>query len=263
MVAAQAIDERNDLRVMGPLCSPGCQQCGQAAVRLLGLETAIQHAPKTGPRPVRQQICGLWPQKPEVVCPAGLVDEDARYLMPFLVQDERFAHVVPRHTGVPAAIRALIQQVHVELHSGSAGARLCARALLKVILALLVKHYAPYEAVAHTYGQRRRDLVRLQPVFDWIGKHYPEPVRLEEAAAIINMSRTHFTRLFRRVTGQSFVSYLLGYRVAKARALLSSTNKSIAEVSQEVGFGNQSHFGAVFRRLVGVSAREYRSEASR
>ena len=156
-----------------------------------------------------------------------------------------------------------MRQIAAEIRSESPGSRLCATALLRVILGMLVKHYGVSGVLPPGGSARSRDVLRLQPVFDHIDKRCADVIRLEQAAAMINMSKTNFARLFRRVTGQSLVEYLLSHRVAKARTLLHSTGMSIAEVGQEAGFANQSHFGAVFRKLTGVSAREYRAASAR
>jgi AraC family transcriptional regulator len=62
----------------------------------------------------------------------------------------------------------------------------------------------------------------------------------------------------KQVTGLSLIAYLNQFRVSKAQALLETTDKSIAEIGQEVGFCDQSYFGSVFRRLLNTTPREYR-----
>jgi AraC-like DNA-binding protein len=52
--------------------------------------------------------------------------------------------------------------------------------------------------------------------------------------------------------------YLNHFRIAKAQALLATTDKSISEIGEEVGFCDQSYFGLVFRRLVHLTPRDYR-----
>ena len=84
------------------------------------------------------------------------------------------------------------------------------------------------------------------------------PIRVTDAARLCAVSPCCFMNLFKEVTGQSFVTYLNGYRVVKAQALLASTHKPISEVSLEAGFCNQSYFGMVFRRLTGVTPLAYR-----
>ena len=73
------------------------------------------------------------------------------------------------------------------------------------------------------------------------------------------MSQSHLMYLFREATGQSFVSYLNRFRIAKAQDLLATSDASLVAISQLVGFCSQSHFGQVFRRLIGETPNEYRA----
>ncbi len=194
---------------------------------------------------------------PQLICPAGTTGEDMGYLRPFLVQDTGFPHVVPARTGLPRKIRTLMTRIHDRLPARSACARLCAKTYLKMILAELMEHYASYGGSESTFEARHRDLARLRPVFDFIAAHYSDSIDLADVASLVSMSSRSFTRFFKKVTGQTFVDYLNGFRIEKARRLLATGDKTIAEISQEVGFCNQSYFGAVFRRLAQMSARQY------
>ncbi|UQZ88641.1 XRE family transcriptional regulator [Deltaproteobacteria bacterium Smac51] len=69
-------------------------------------------------------------------------------------------------------------------------------------------------------------------------------------------SRFHFIRLFRRDTGLTPHQYLLRRRVKLARALLSD-RLSIADVALETGFYDQSHLDRYFKKVVGLSPRDY------
>jgi two-component system response regulator YesN len=65
------------------------------------------------------------------------------------------------------------------------------------------------------------------------------------------------------MTGQPLIAHVNRLRVAKAQQLLARTDKTIAMVSQEVGFCDQSYFGLIFRRLVGMTPREYAAAMAR
>jgi len=82
--------------------------------------------------------------------------------------------------------------------------------------------------------------------------------KYEDAARVCATSNSHFMYFFRQVTGQPFLAYLNQFRIAKARSLLTATDRPISEISQEVGFWAQSHFGVVFRKLVGMTPLGYR-----
>jgi AraC-like DNA-binding protein len=84
------------------------------------------------------------------------------------------------------------------------------------------------------------------------------PVQVEDAARLCKMSGSRFMSFFKATTGQSFHAYLNRFRVAKAQLLLTTTDKPLDSISQETGFCDQSYFGMVFRKLVGISPRVYR-----
>src|SRR5262249_11029324 len=75
------------------------------------------------------------------------------------------------------------------------------------------------------------------------------------------MSESHFMSFFKRATGQSFMAYLNHCRIERAQALLVMTDKSVSDISQEMGFCDQSYFGTVFRRLVGTTPARYRAKS--
>jgi AraC-like DNA-binding protein/mannose-6-phosphate isomerase-like protein (cupin superfamily) len=196
---------------------------------------------------------------PELIYRNGVADDEAReYLMPFLNQDRSFTHVVPGETGLPLQALHWIHQIHEELPATSSQAQLGVKTYLRVILMLLRKHYNEAERIDGVFTRRKRDLERLRPLFKFIDQHFAERINLRDASAIVGISSSHFKRFFRQVTGQPFVTYLNHFRIAKAQELLASTDKSIAEVSQEMGFCDQSYFGIVFRKFVHTAPLQYR-----
>jgi AraC-like DNA-binding protein len=197
--------------------------------------------------------------QPEWIRNSGNSGEEMEYLMPFLQQDCNFPHVIPCQTGIPAQIYDLIQQIASELPASTRRARLSVKTYLRMILIKLLNHYAVYRSHEDVFDMKRRRLERLRPLFNYLDQHFSEPIGLEAAASIVNMSQSHFLHFFKQVTGQSFVNYLNQFRIARAQALLASTDMSIAEVSQEVGFCDQSYFGQVFRKFLHMTPREYKS----
>ena len=83
-------------------------------------------------------------------------------------------------------------------------------------------------------------------------------IQVREASRICGMSESHFMSFFKRVTGLSFMKYLNHYRVERSQVLLVNTDEPMANISQEMGFCDQSYFGTVFRRLVGMTPAAYR-----
>ena len=184
--------------------------------------------------------------------------DNAEYLTPFLLQDPQFPHVVPANTSIPGLVFDLMQRTRPELPATTPRARLTVKTYLKMMLILLVNQYASYSGTVETFRRQQRALERLRPLFEYLEKHFGEPTRVQEAAHICGMSESHFMSFFKRATGQSFMAYLNHCRIERAQALLAMTDKSVSDISQEMGFCDQSYFGTVFRRLVGMTPAAYR-----
>jgi len=198
---------------------------------------------------------------PELIRGKEKTGDDIEYLMPFLVQGDDFPHVVPARTGVPAQVFDLMVRASAELPARNPRGRLSVKTYLKMILMLLVNHYAEFRGSEDIYVRKQGDLERLAPLFEFIDRSYSEAISVEQAALSVGMSKSSFMRFFKQTTGQPFVVYLNHFRIAKAEVLLTATAKSIAEISQEVGFCDQSYFGLVFRGAMGVSPRDYKSRS--
>lgn len=200
---------------------------------------------------------------PELIRSSSVAGDHEGYLMPFLLQNRDFPHVISGKTGVPSQVRDLMLKIKGELPAVSDRARLCIKTYLKMILVLLLNYYEPYLAEARTFDSRRKALDRLKPLFELLERKYGGSISLSDAASTVGMSSSYFRRSFKEVTGQSFVAYLNNFRIAKAQELLFSTEKSIAEISLEVGFCDQSYLGLVFRRCTGMSPVHYRRQVTR
>jgi AraC-like DNA-binding protein/quercetin dioxygenase-like cupin family protein len=195
---------------------------------------------------------------PSIILGDGPCAESAEYLLPFEIQGRSFPHGISASTGVPAEVFDLMAKIHRESTHDSLYSTLAKKNYLKMILVLLMRHYALDRGTTDQIGRKSKNLERLQPLFAYIDRHYVENISVEQAAGVLQMSKSHFTRYFREATGQAFVTHLNQFRIARAQQLMATRGLTIAAITQEVGFCDQSYFGVVFRRLVGLTPREYR-----
>ena len=94
---------------------------------------------------------------------------------------------------------------------------------------------------------------------DYLDSFFCGEMRLGKIASVACLSPYHFHRLFREVFGETPNHYLQRRRLAHARELLSSTDRTVTEICLEVGFESMTSFSALFRRIYGCSPRQYRS----
>ena len=197
---------------------------------------------------------------PELIRASDASGDDVEYLTPFLMQNASFPHVIKSDAGITAQIFDLIKRAHKVMPATTTRDRLTIKTYLKMILILLVNHYADRQGTVEIFHRKQLAIEQLAPLFDFLEANYKEPVSVAKAAEVLHLSVSHFMRLFKQVTGQSFINYLNHFRVAKAEHLLATTDLSVAEVSQAVGFCDQSYFGLVFRSLVQMTPLQYKRQ---
>ena len=82
---------------------------------------------------------------------------------------------------------------------------------------------------------------------------------LNQAAAKLYVSANYLSTVFSQNMKKTFVEYVTGKRMEKAKKLLKNTTKSAGEIAQEVGYKDSHYFSFVFKKTQGCSPREYRS----
>ena len=99
---------------------------------------------------------------------------------------------------------------------------------------------------------------KLSPVLEYVQRNYTDSITLKEAAALAKMSVPQFVRLFKKVAGTSFVSYLTHVRLTRSVRLLKESSLTIAEVAYQVGFSDQSYFDRRFKAAFHQTPRDFR-----
>jgi AraC family transcriptional regulator len=159
-------------------------------------------------------------------------------------------------------LRAAMLAVDAELSAGAAGGRLAAEALATVLAVQLLRQVlAPRQPTRGRDGALPRE--KLRAVVAYIEAHLDAGLTLEQLAAAAHLSAYHFARQFKSATGMPPHQYVLARRVARAQELLHpDRDLALAEIAARVGFADQSHFTQHFKRLVGVTPRQFRLAAS-
>lgn len=98
----------------------------------------------------------------------------------------------------------------------------------------------------------------VQQAMRYLAERLSSHVPVPELAALVGVSSSHLSALFRVATGGGVLAYHTALKMGLARRLLDMTQLSIAEVGREIGMPDQFHFSRQFRRLHGVSPSAYR-----
>lgn len=92
----------------------------------------------------------------------------------------------------------------------------------------------------------------------YILKHLHENIQINKMAEDMGMHRSYLSTCFSRETGKQLNNYIHECKIMEAKRLLVTTDYPIIEISEQLGYANQSNFSATFKHFEKVSPSEYR-----
>jgi AraC-like DNA-binding protein len=197
---------------------------------------------------------------PEFVYGSGSPSCDYAFLIPFYAKREGHPHVL--HATDPLAgpvYHALAELLERYFRSRAAS---CAQAGCKVsflqILYQLTRRFQTSEVLRSEYLQHRQQAERLARLFEYVRENYAERISVGRAAQLVYMSQAQFMKVFKKVSGMTFIGHVTRVRIMNALRQLRETDLTIAEIAARCGFSDQSYFDRRFRQAFGKSPREWR-----
>jgi AraC-like DNA-binding protein len=104
---------------------------------------------------------------------------------------------------------------------------------------------------------------RINPVFAYLVENFRQPVSLDVAAGLANMTPNAFCKYFKKITRKTFMETIIEYRINYATQQLVQTDKPISEIAFDSGFGDVSHFYKIFKVKMHLSPLNYRKKFMR
>lgn len=105
-------------------------------------------------------------------------------------------------------------------------------------------------------GQRQAYLA-----LDYIQNNYMDPdLSLNSICSYLSISTSHFSTVFKEMTGETFMEVLIRTRMQKAKELLENTTLKNYEIAEKVGFSDPHYFGISFKKMTGKTPTEYARE---
>lgn len=126
----------------------------------------------------------------------------------------------------------------------------------------ILRSYSAFD-VACQYELPSLGRFEMARLTDFIESNINRPIGLTELASLINVSRFHFTRLFKRSTGLTPISFVERCRIRRAQSLILETNLALVDIALVTGFADQSHFTRRFHRHIGCTPAVFARENGR
>ena len=138
----------------------------------------------------------------------------------------------------------------------SAGSRIYIASYLLLIMGVLIRVFS-LEVNTHDKNYRK-----LKPVLNHIESHFTEKIQIPELSEIIHVCDDRLIRLFKEVTGETPIEYVMNLRIEAAIKLLSAGELSIAEIAEQTGFGSDTYMTRVFKQKLNSTPGKYRRKSN-
>jgi AraC-like DNA-binding protein len=156
-------------------------------------------------------------------------------------------------------VRQALIAIKQEIEAPDLNSRLYVDNLLMLLLTRLMRcasNFATQRQPAYVKGGLPN--WRLKRALELLETNQTKTPSLAEIAGPLRMHPTFFCRAFKQSTGRSPHRYLLEHRVNRAKEMMKDQKRTLTEIALDCGFSGSSQFSIVFKRITGLSPRDYR-----
>ena len=164
----------------------------------------------------------------------------------------RFRFSAPSLPPSPKALPVIAQMEALSCAPSSLRSEELALRIIERVIALMAGDRQTPAAPTGRETRRVIEAIRL------VESDAARPLELKEMAAVAGMSKYHFLRVFRRLTGVTPHRYLISARLRRAALALASSRRPVIAVALDSGFGDLSTFNKTFRAVFGLTPTQYR-----
>jgi len=111
---------------------------------------------------------------------------------------------------------------------------------------------------AHEVSYDRLEADKIQQIKQYIAEHSHEDISLDALANKVGLSPIYISKMFKEKLGVNYIDFLTECRIEKAKKLLADSEKSLKEITFEIGYHEPNYFSKVFKKMCGISPTEYR-----
>ncbi len=174
-------------------------------------------------------------------------------LEPTYRKQHRFASRLHLERIQLAHVLRIATEMERECAERSPGFEIVLRAKLLELIAYLSRAYIGGRST------ESRALLRVGEVICAMENDFSRTWKLEDLARIAGMSKSNLLAVFRKATGQTPIDYLTSLRIQRAMEMLHKSDRQITEIAFASGFNDSNYFTRQFRKVTGMSPRQFRA----
>ena len=114
----------------------------------------------------------------------------------------------------------------------------------------------------NSFQVKKSEKLFFTKAVNYIRENIYEQITLDDLANAAAISKFHFSRLFKEETGLTPLEYVVQTKINLAKTILSTTNRTIADIAMDLGFSSESSFINAFKKRTGISPNRFRLHQS-
>jgi len=159
-------------------------------------------------------------------------------------------------------LSTIMLRIDEELSEKKENYKLIVYSLVTELFALLLREHTDKESRNTELSRSGKTAELIAPALSAIYENYSKQMSLDELASLCNISKYHFSRIFKEEMKMTVVKYLTEYRIALAEVMLKEGEKSVDQIARECGFSDISYFYRCFKRIKGISPKKARENSN-
>lgn len=175
-----------------------------------------------------------------------------KYWQPLIQKQVSFPVYISNSHELHAAIQSYLDASDLLCDQKPVGYELAVKGNLMLIFAQLFQMRSANPSIDD------KNMQKLKYVFALIEESYHQKLTIHEIADKCGYSESHFMRWFKNMTGSSFGTYLIDYRLEKAAALLKTSPLTVLDIAVQSGFDNISNFNRLFKKRFTLTPNQFR-----
>jgi AraC family transcriptional activator of pobA len=182
----------------------------------------------------------------------------AQYVAPYLEGRIRFPIKPTDLDETCMRYYPLLDEVIAELSAKNPAYQLIVKSKLHVLFTLLSRTFMPQQWADKPLEVYFPNHDRFKLLIQTLQSNFSEKMTVEHAAKEVNLNPYYFCKLFKRLTGRTFIEYVNVCRMNEAKRLLLVSNHSITEIASKVGCENPNYFTKLYKKYMGMTPSQSR-----
>lgn len=194
---------------------------------------------------------------PQILYAAEQSVFEFKYIFPFISDSDQYKKIFKSSEIETSDIPDMMMGIMNEWDKKEYGYEIALRTYVSRIVLWLIRKWNTLSDSNNLMNETEEVSSVIQRALEYANKNY-QIATSKDAAKITNLSYSYFSRLFKRVMHKSFTEYVNHIKISEAQRLLVTTEKSITEISMDIGFSTTSYFIETFRKRIGITPKEFR-----